>query len=122
MSKKTNFGQFISEQRKKHSMESQELAKTIGISNGYLSQLERGIRTNPSAELVDKIAKALCLDKTETETLYDLYAKASGQTSPDIAKYIAENDVVRQALRNARDANATDEDWNRFIEQLKNEQ
>ncbi len=46
-------------------MESQELAKVLGISNAYLSQLEKGIRTHPSAELLDKIAKNLCLNKAE---------------------------------------------------------
>ncbi len=48
MNEKPNFGQFISEQRHKLSMESQELAKVIGILNAYLSQLEKGIRTYPS--------------------------------------------------------------------------
>ncbi len=100
-------------------MESQELAKALGISGAYLSQLERGVRTNPSAELLDKIAKVLCLSKTETETLYDLYAKVSGQVSPDLAAYVSSSEMVRRALRAARDANATEEDWKQFIEQLK---
>ena len=109
MTNDLTFGQFISEQRQKHSMESQELAKALGISGAYLSQLERGVRTNPSTELLDKI---------ETETLYDLYAKVSRQISPDIAVYISSSETVRQALRTARDANATEEDWKQFIEQL----
>jgi len=50
-----NFSQFISEKRIKWSIESQELAKALGISNAYLSQLEKGIRTYPSSELLDKI-------------------------------------------------------------------
>lgn len=119
MTNDLTFGQFISEQRQKHSMESQELAKALGISGAYLSQLERGVRTNPSAELLDKIAKVLHLNKIETEILYDLYAKASGQVSPDIAAYVSSSETVQQALRTARDANVTEEDWKQFIEQLK---
>ncbi len=119
MNNKPKFGQFISEKRQKLSMESQELAKALGISNAYLSQLEKGIRTHPSAELLDKMAKILYLNKAEKETMYDLYAEASGQVSPDIAEYVAENKIVRQAIRAARDANAADEDWKQFIEQLK---
>ena len=115
MTNDLTFGQFISEQRQKHSMESQELAKALGISGAYLSQLERGVRTNPSAELLDKIAVVLCLNKIETETLYDLYAKVSGQISPDLAVYVSSSETVRQALRTARDANATEEDWKQFI-------
>lgn len=109
MTNDLTFGQFISEQRQKHSMESQELAKALGISGAYLSQLERGVRTNPSTELLNKI---------ETETLYDLYAKVSGQISPDLAVYVSSSETVRQALRTARDADATEEDWKLFIEQL----
>ena len=119
MNNNLKFGQFISEKRLKLSMESQELAKVLGISNAYLSQLEKGIRTHPSAELLDKIAKILCLNKAETETMYDLYAEANGQISPDIAEYVAENKIVRQAIRAARDAETTDKDWKQFIEQLK---
>ena len=104
MTNDLTFGQFISEQRQKHSMESQELAKALGISGAYLSQLERGVRTNPSTELLDKIAMVLCLNKIETETLYDLYAKVSGQISPDLAVYVSSSETVRQALRTARDA------------------
>lgn len=118
MTNDLTFGQFISEQRQKHSMESQELAKALGISGAYLSQLERGVRTNPSTELLDKIAMVLCLNKIETETLYDLYAKVSRQISLDIAVYISSSETVQQALRTARDANATEEDWKQFIEQL----
>ena len=116
MTNDLTFGQFISEQRQKHSMESQELAKALGISGAYLSQLERGVRTNPSTELLDKIAMVLCLNKIET--LYDLYAKVSGQISPDLAVYVSSSETVRQALRTAHDANATEEDWKQFIEQL----
>lgn len=66
MNNKPKFGQFISEKKLKSFMESQELAKALGISNAYLLQLEKGIRTHPSAEFLDKIAKILCLNKAET--------------------------------------------------------
>ncbi len=57
MNNNYKFGQFISEKRIRLSMESQELAKAFGISNAYLSQLEKGIRTNPSINLIlSKIA------------------------------------------------------------------
>lgn len=48
MTNDLTFGQFISEQRQKHSMESQELAKALGISGAYLSQLERGVGRIPA--------------------------------------------------------------------------
>lgn len=58
MNNNLKFGQFISEKRLKLSLKSQELAKALGISNAYLSQLEKGIRTHPSAKLLDKIANS----------------------------------------------------------------
>lgn len=50
----TDFGQFISEKRKEFSLTSTELARKIGISTGYLSQLERNKRVNPDIQLLKK--------------------------------------------------------------------
>ena len=80
------------------------------------------MRINPSTELLKQLSEALVLDTKETYMLYDLYAKANNTVSPDIAEYISQHDVVVQTLRVAKDLNATDDDWLRFIEQLKNEQ
>lgn len=57
MNNNPTFDQFIFEKKHKLSIESQELASALGISNAYLSQLEKGIGTHPSAELLDKMAK-----------------------------------------------------------------
>ncbi len=122
MNDKIEFGRFITNQRQCHSMKSQELAEELGISVGYLSQLEHGQRTNPSPELLENLACVLHLNKQETETLYDLYAKANGTLSPDAAAYAASRPIVVQALRAARDEGATDADWMKFIDWLKNEQ
>ncbi|MBR4101852.1 MAG: helix-turn-helix domain-containing protein [Oscillospiraceae bacterium] len=119
MNDKIEFGRFITNQRQCHSMKSQELAEELGISVGYLSQLEHGQRTNPSPELLENLASVLHLNKQETETLYDLYAKANGSLSPDAAAYASSHPIVVQALRAARDADATDADWMKFIDWLK---
>jgi transcriptional regulator with XRE-family HTH domain len=44
-----------------------ELARTAGVSNPYLSQVERGLR-KPSAEILAQIARGL---KISAETLYE---------------------------------------------------
>ena len=115
----TDFGQFISEKRKKLLLQSSELALKLGISTGYLSQLEHGKRLCPDPKLLEKMADVLRLDRDEREIFYDLYAKASGQLSPDIVEYIQSNGIIKKALRAARDADATDTDWERFISSLK---
>ena len=119
MNRNTHFGQFISDLRMRHSMGSQDLAKRVGISTAYLSQLEHGVRQNPDADIIMKIAKALDLTQEETAELFDMYSNATGQISPDIAEYIMTNKIVQKALRFAYAANTTDDVWEQFIEMLK---
>jgi transcriptional regulator with XRE-family HTH domain len=59
-------GEFIREQRSGSQISLRQLAKQAGISNPYLSQIERGLR-KPSAEILQQIAKAL---RISAETLY----------------------------------------------------
>lgn len=122
MNGNTKFGQFISDLRMKHSMRSQDLAEKAGISKAYLSQLEHGVRLNPDADVVLKIAKALDLTKQEAAMLFDMYAEATGQLSPDIAEYVKRNKLIQKALRYGHDVDVSNEAWEQFIEQLKNEQ
>ncbi len=59
-------GEFIKDQREIASMSVRRLAELAGVSNPYLSQIERGLR-RPSAEILQQLAKAL---KISAETLY----------------------------------------------------
>lgn len=120
MSEKNDFGQFIFEQQQKYSMKSAELARKLGISAGYLSQLEHGKRVCPDVELLKKLIVIFDLNMKEATVLYDLYASASGKLCPDIAEYVISNDIVKKALRCAGDVHATEEDWEKFITFLKN--
>ncbi|MGI8792252.1 MAG: helix-turn-helix domain-containing protein [Acidimicrobiales bacterium] len=59
-------GKFIREQRNNSRLSLRRLSDLAGISNPYLSQIERGLR-KPSAEILQQIAKAL---RISAETLY----------------------------------------------------
>ena len=59
-------GEFIREQRNTARLSLRRLSELAGISNPYLSQIERGLR-KPSAEILQQIAKAL---RISAETLY----------------------------------------------------
>jgi transcriptional regulator with XRE-family HTH domain len=59
-------GRFIREQRSAAKMSLRKLAAAAGVSNPYLSQIERGLR-RPSAEILNAIAKGL---RISAETLY----------------------------------------------------
>ncbi len=61
-----DLGQFIREQRQLGRMSLRKLSELAGISNPYLSQIERGLR-KPSADILQQIAKAL---RISAETLY----------------------------------------------------
>jgi transcriptional regulator with XRE-family HTH domain len=59
-------GRYIRDQRESAKLSLRKLAKLAGVSNPYLSQIERGLR-KPSAEILQAIAKAL---EISSETLH----------------------------------------------------
>lgn len=61
-----DLGEFIREQRRIGHLSLRKLSEMAGISNPYLSQIERGLR-KPSAEILQQIARAL---EISSETLY----------------------------------------------------
>ena len=99
-------GEFIKSQREIASMSVRRLAELAGVSNPYLSQIERGLR-RPSAEILQQLAKAL---KISVETLY----VRAGLLSEDEAKAPSVREAVsrdplltaeqKQALLNVYDS------------------
>lgn len=61
-----NIGAFIKQHRERSKMSLRRLADKAGISNPYLSQIERGLR-KPSAEILKSIARGLSI---QAESLY----------------------------------------------------
>src|SRR5436189_232028 len=61
-----DLGEFIREQRSVARLSLRRLSDMAGISNPYLSQIERGLR-KPSADILRQIAQAL---RISAETLY----------------------------------------------------
>jgi transcriptional regulator with XRE-family HTH domain len=66
MTQNFDLGEFIREQRRIAQISVRQLAKLAGVSNPYLSQIERGLR-RPSAEIMQQIAKGL---RISAEALY----------------------------------------------------
>jgi len=69
-----SLGEIIRQQRELAEMSMRQFADLAGISNPYLSQIERGVRA-PSEAVLDGIATAL---KVSADTLY----KQAGVTAP----------------------------------------
>jgi transcriptional regulator with XRE-family HTH domain len=61
-----SLGDYIRDQRKSAQYSLRQLADAAGVSNPYLSQIERGLK-KPSAEILQQIARAL---RISAETLY----------------------------------------------------
>jgi len=98
-SRLSELGGYIRDQRENNKLSLRKLAKLAGVSNPYLSQIERGLR-KPSAEILQAIAKAL---EISSETLYvraGILEERLGQG--DLADAIARDhwltDAQRQAL------------------------
>ena len=63
----SDVGNFIRQQRELAQQSIRDLAKVAGVSNPYLSQIERGLR-KPSAEILQQLARAM---KISAESLYE---------------------------------------------------
>ena len=98
----SDLGSFIRAQREVTRLSLRRLSELAGVSNPYLSQIERGLR-RPSAEVLQQIAKAL---KISAETLYEragiLDASVSGPTIRTVRDAVmadaALSDEQRQTL------------------------
>lgn len=99
-------GEFIRQQREVANVSVRRLAELAGVSNPYLSQIERGLR-RPSAEILQQLAKAL---KISVETLYVRAGLLSEDdaAAPSVREAIGRDPVLsaeqKQALINVYDS------------------
>ena len=93
-----DLGGFIREQRHHDRISLRKLSELAGISNPYLSQIERGLR-KPSAEILQSIARGL---QISAETLYVRAGILDEHEETDLAEHIARdphlNDRQKQTL------------------------
>jgi transcriptional regulator with XRE-family HTH domain len=85
-------GEFIRTQRSGAQMSLRKLAKLAGVSNPYLSQVERGLR-RPSAEIMQAIAKAL---RVSSQTLYVKAGILEESPHPDVHTAIIADPVLSE--------------------------
>lgn len=112
------FGSFVRQMRIARGLSLRGLAARLNLSPVYMSNIETDRRAAPTQEYLDKLIFELGLNKEEQEHLLDLAAKPKHSgclRSPD---YIMERDIVRAALRTAKEVDATDEEWQEFIDRI----
>jgi transcriptional regulator with XRE-family HTH domain len=86
-------GEFIREQREQAQVSLRQLARLAGVSNPYLSQIERGLR-KPSADILQQIAKGLAISAEQ------LYVRAgileSRHGDPEVVAAILADTVLAE--------------------------
>ena len=112
------FGAFLKEKRNERTITIRAMAELIGVGYGYYSDIESGRRTPLDLEFLDRIISVLRLSDDDGEKLFDLAGKAREAAPPDLTGYINTTEKARVALRVAKEK-ATDEDWQRFINDLE---
>lgn len=100
-------GSFIREQRRGARLSLRKLSDLAGISNPYLSQIERGLR-KPSAEILQAIAKAL---RISAETLYVQAGILDEDRDHDL---VAE--ILKDAYLNERQKKALIDHYRSYLE------
>ena len=114
-----NFGEFLQRKRTEKQITLRKMAEMIGITARYLTDIEKDRRNPPEMEKLELISRILMLNDEDKTTMYDLAGKKRNSVAPDLPDYIMEHDYVSAALRTARDLDASEADWLKFVEELK---
>jgi transcriptional regulator with XRE-family HTH domain len=98
------FGKILKESRLKAGMGLRELASRVGISPGYLSDLENEKVPPPSEKVILDMAVVLGVDKGEL-------LKAASKVDPELSKYVALEPKAADFLRMAKEEGYRNGDW-----------
>ena len=113
------FSAFVRQKRMEQGLSLRRLAARLGLSPVYMSNIETDRKPAPSQENLDKLAEELHLSKADRELFLDLAAASHKMKVPaDLPEYIMERDIVRTALRTAKEVDATDAEWQEFIDRI----
>ena len=114
------FGSFIRNRRMARGLTLRGMAAKLDLSPVYMSNIENDRRAAPTQEHLERMAMLLQLDKADREQMLDLAARSrQDRVSADLPDYIMDREIVRAALRTAREAGATDQEWQEFIDRIQ---
>ena len=114
-----NFGELLAALREEHDFTLRELARQLGVSAPFLSDVEKNRSAPLTKDRLDKVAEILHLNTEEKTAMFDLVGRQRNTVAPDLPDYIMGRDYVAAALRTARDLNAGEAEWLKFVEDLK---
>ena len=114
-----SFGQYLRQKREEKQITMRRLCERIDLSPAYLSDIENDRRYPMEGSKLILLARALNLSPEEEEEMFDLAARTRDEVSADLKDYIMGEREVRVALRMARDAHLSKEDWLTITEQIR---
>lgn len=120
-----DFGNFINQKRigrgpNGNDILLKDIAKAMGTTATYLSDIIKGRRNPPEMTLLLKIADVLNLSEDEKAEMFDLAGRERNEAAPDLPEYIMDENLphVRAALRRASDKKLGDDFWKRVLEEI----
>lgn len=107
---KNNLGMYLNKLRLSAGISARELSRNADLSQSYLSNIEKGIKNNPSPKALNKIAMALSnygLDKDNV--LYELLKRTPDYNDDEITKSYIRNQSINDSYSDAQDYFNTNE-------------
>ena len=114
-----NFGEFLQNKREDKGITLRRMAEMLGVSAPFLSDVEKGRRNSLDMDKLALLKQILNLSDDEYQTMLNLAGKQRKTVAPDLPEYIMDRDYVSAALRTARDLDAGEAEWQRFVEELR---
>lgn len=113
------FGSCLESYRKRERLTIRKAASLMNLSPSRLCDIEKGRRIPPKGESLNRMMDILHLDEEERNHLMNLAGQAKDTVAYDLPEYINSRDYVSMALRTAKEVDAGEEEWLKFIEDLK---
>ena len=114
-----NFGEFIAKKRLERRITLRKMAEMLDCSATFLSDIEKDRRNPLDMERIEKLSQILVLSEEEHNEMLDLAGRKRNSVAPDLPNYIMNRSYVSAALRTARDLNAGEAEWQKFIDDLE---
>lgn len=114
-----NFGEFIKVKREEKQITLRKMAELLKCSAPFLSDVEKDRRNPFDMDKLEQLREILQLDSEDYALMLDLAGRKRNSVAPDLPEYIMQRDYVSAALRTARDLDAGEQEWLRFVEELK---
>ena len=127
----SKLGEYLKQLRRGKDYSLRDAEKLLGVSRTFICDLENGApfpsgnKKGEKTNLVQKYIEVYGLNEKEAENLKlmideSLLGKTSNNISADVVNYLKSNQVVQQVLRKAIETDLNEEEWQKFLERIKN--